>query len=160
MSDVDTGQVPDNAKNGPQDGPENNENDISNTASAEVTTDVPETTPDGNNAESAEDTIRKLRKENAERRTKAKAAEERADALAKRLHTALISATGKLADPDALAFDAEHLDDAEKLTAAIDALIEAKPYLKARKVIGDAGQGPRGGSDAGVNLLAMLPGNG
>lgn len=91
--------------------------------------------------------VEDLRKESAGYRDRAKQAEERAEALARRLHAALVRATGNLVDPDALTFDAEHLDNDQKLSAAIEALTEAKPYLKARKVAGDAGQGPRGGSE-------------
>ncbi len=71
------------------------------------------------------------------------AAEERSDALAHRLHTELVERTGKLAAPDLLPFDAEHLEDSAKLDAAIDALIEQRPYAKARTVTGDIGQGAR-----------------
>jgi hypothetical protein len=65
----------------------------------------------------------------------------RADDLARRLHTELVRATGKLQDPSDLLFDAAHLDDADKLSADIDALLTAKPHLKRRKITGDAGQG-------------------
>lgn len=68
----------------------------------------------------------------------------RADDLARRLHTELVRATGKLQDPTDLPFDAEHLDDPEKLSAAIDALIETKPHLKLRKLSGYAGLGVKG----------------
>lgn len=110
-----------------------------------------ETRPDG--AADQSDTfpreyVETLRKESAGYQDRAKTAEERADALAKRLHGELVRANGTLVDPDALTFDPEHLDDAEKLSAAIEALTDAKPYLKARKATGDAGQGPRGGNKA------------
>ncbi|WP_308280567.1 hypothetical protein [Williamsia sp. DF01-3] len=65
-------------------------------------------------------------------------------------------ATGKLADPTDLPFNAEHLEDPDALAAAVDALIEAKPHLKARRFVGDVGQGGRGSAEAGVNLLGML----
>lgn len=97
--------------------------------------------------------VENLRKENADYRTRAKTA----DDLAKRLHTELVRATGKLADPTDLPFDAAHLDDPDTLAAAVDALIEAKPHLKARKVTGNVGQGESGGS-AGVDLLSIMRG--
>ncbi len=84
--------------------------------------------------------VKDLRKENAKYRDRAK----KTDDYAHRLHTELVRATGRLADPTDLPFDEEHLTDAETLTAAIDTLLEAKPYLKARKVEGDVGQGRRG----------------
>lgn len=131
------------------DGAETDKTDATNPDTAEPDENTPETQPDGNTDNShddAESKIAKLRQENAAHRTKARDAEERAGALAKRLHTALVTATGALVDPDALPFDAEHLEDPDKLSAAIDALLSAKPYLKARKPSGDAGQGDRGGA--------------
>src|SRR4051812_32564213 len=136
------------------DGTENEQNGEPNTVTAETPDNAPGAQPDGNNDDSGETIVykradlEKLRKESAGYRDRAKTAEERADALAKRLHAELVRANGMLVDPDALPFDAEHLDDAEKLSAAIEALTDAKPYLKARKATGDAGQGPRGGNKA------------
>lgn len=98
--------------------------------------------------------VEKLRQENGRYRQRA----QRADNLAHRLHTALVEQTGKLADPTDLPFDEAHLDDADSLTAAIDALISAKPHLAARRVAGDVGQGASKPSD-GVNLLNILRGN-
>lgn len=48
---------------------------------------------------------------------------------------------GRLAAPDELAFDEAHLDDEEALTAAIDDLLARKPYLAARRPVGDVAQG-------------------
>lgn len=96
--------------------------------------------------------VEELRTENARYRTQAKTA----DGLAQRLHVALVAATGSLADPTDLPFDAEHIDDADKLAAAIDDLLERKPHLKSRRVVGDVGQGDRGKSAESVDLSAML----
>lgn len=85
--------------------------------------------------------VKDLRKENAGLRVRAK----KTDDYAHRLHTELVRATGRLADPTDLEFSEDNLDDAEALTAAIDALLEAKPHLRARKVEGDVGQGRRSG---------------
>ena len=98
--------------------------------------------------------VEKLRQENGRYRQRA----QRADNLAHRLHTALVEQTGKLADPTDLPFDEAHLDDADSLTAAIDALLTAKPHLAARRIAGDIGQGASKPSD-GVNLLNILRGN-
>ena len=98
--------------------------------------------------------VEKLRQENGRYRQRA----QRADNLAHRLHTALVEQTGKLADPTDLPFDEKHLDDADSLTAAIDALLTAKPHLAARRIAGDIGQGASKPSD-GVNLLNILRGN-
>ncbi|MFW0784862.1 hypothetical protein AAFP35_10090 [Gordonia sp. CPCC 206044] len=97
--------------------------------------------------------VEDLRKENADYRNRAKAA----DGLAQRLHTELVRATGKLADPTDMAFDAEHLDDPDKLTAAIDDLVARKPHLKARRVVGAVGQG-ESGTNTGVDLLGIMRG--
>jgi hypothetical protein len=102
------------------------------------------------------DYVEKLRKESAGYRDKAKTGESRADELSKRLHAALVTATGRLADPSDLAYSPEHLESAEALTEAIDALTAAKPHLKSRTPRGDVGQGVRGSADARVDLLGML----
>ena len=98
--------------------------------------------------------VEDLRRENADYRTRAKAA----DDLARRLHTELVRATGRLADPTDMPFDAEHLDGPERLASALDALLEAKPHLKARKVTGSIGQGESGGSGSFSLLDAMRSG--
>lgn len=98
--------------------------------------------------------VEQLRQENGKYRQRA----QRADDLAHRLHRALVEQTGKLADPTDLAFDEDHLDDADSLTTAIDDLLAAKPHLAARRVAGDIGQGASKPSD-GVNLLGILRGN-
>lgn len=81
-----------------------------------------------------------LRKEAARYRERAKAV----DVLEQRLHEALVRLDGRLADPKDLAFDAEHLEDPDKLAEAITALVEKNPRLKAMQIAGDAGQGARG----------------
>lgn len=100
--------------------------------------------------------VEKLRTENGKHRQNTAQANSRADALATRLHAELVRATGRLADPTDLAFDAEHLDDADALTAAIDALLDAKPHLASRRPTGDIGQGNRGPATAGFSLLDAL----
>lgn len=137
------------------------ETTVVNTVTADAAPDAPETQPDGNADESAGDTfprayVEDLRKESAGYRDKAKQADERADALAKRLHRELVAATGRLENPDDLVFDVEHLDDADKLSAAIDALLADRPYFAKRKVSGDAGQGPRGAADSVPQSFAEL----
>lgn len=97
--------------------------------------------------------VQKLRQEAADARVKAKDR----DDIAGRLHTAMVAATGRLADPTDLPFDEANLDDPEALRAAIDALLEAKPHLASRKPVGDVGQGNRGSAQAGnVDLAAIL----
>ncbi|MCK8644398.1 hypothetical protein [Mycobacterium colombiense] len=109
----------------------------------------------------ADRTLRKLRKENAGLRERAKAAEARAartDSLAARLHTAQVAATGKLADPADFPYnpDADLLDDSEAFNQAIDEFLEAKPHLRSRTPRGDVGQGNRGKPEEPVNFLNIL----
>jgi len=95
--------------------------------------------------------VERLRQEAADARVKAK----RTDELATRLHGALVTATGRLADPSDLAFDEEHLDDEAALTAAIDDLLGRKPHLASRRPVGDIGQGATATSES-VDLAQML----
>ncbi len=93
--------------------------------------------------------VEKLRRENGKHR-------QRAQQVAERLHTELVRATGRLADPTDLTFSAEHLDDADSLTAAIDELLDRKPHLATRRPSGDVGQGQRGTSSEPFSLLGLL----
>lgn len=93
--------------------------------------------------------VEELRQENGKYRQKA-------GNYAKRLHTELVRATGRLADPTDLPFDAAHLDDPEALTAAIDTLLEAKPHLESRRPTGDIGQGHKGEKTADFSLMDRL----
>ena len=95
--------------------------------------------------------VEDLRRENANYRTKA----QRADDLAARLHSALVAATGRLADPSDLPFEESHVDDPEALTAAIDELLTRKPHLASRRPVGDVGQGASASADT-VDLAEML----
>lgn len=95
--------------------------------------------------------VEKLRKEAADARVKAK----RADDLAVRLHTALVAATGRLADPSDLPFDEAHLKDADALTAAVDELLARKPHLASRRPVGAIGQGATSNAPS-VDLAGIL----
>jgi hypothetical protein len=127
---------------------------------AEPTTDVSADDAAVEPADDAETFDRKyveqLRKQSAGYRDKAKTTESRAEELSTRLHRALVEQTGRLADPSDLPYSAEHLDSAEALTEAIDALTAAKPHLKSRTPRGDVGQGVRGAAESHVDLLGML----
>lgn len=100
------------------------------------------------------DYVQKLRDENAKYRQRAADR----DDLATKLHTALVAATGRLADPSDLEFNPEHLDDPDALTAAIDALLTTKPHLASRKPSGDIGQGVSAVSDS-FSLSGLLRSN-
>ncbi|WP_441957919.1 hypothetical protein [Mycolicibacterium houstonense] len=98
--------------------------------------------------------VEKLRRENGKYRQRAADA----DALAQRLHTELVRATGKLADPSDLPYDEDHLADADNMVAAIEDLLARKPHLAARKLAGDIGQGNRGPATGSFSLLSALKG--
>lgn len=95
--------------------------------------------------------VEQLRSEAAESRLKAK----KADDLARQLFTARVAATGRLADPNDLAFDENLLDDLPGLEAAIEALIADHPHYAARTPRGTIGQGHTDTSDH-VDLAGML----
>ncbi|KUI27754.1 hypothetical protein [Mycobacterium sp. GA-2829] len=97
--------------------------------------------------------VEDLRQENGKYRQRA----QKADVYAQRLHTELVRATGRLADPTDMPFDEDHLAEPDKMTAAIDDLLARKPHLASRRPVGDIGQGvsPPGGT---VDLAAILRG--
>ena len=123
---------------------------------ATATPDVqPDAEPD-TTTEPAEDAdtfpreyVEKLRRESAGYR-------DNNNELSKRLHAALVAATGRLADPTDLPYSVEHLKSTETLTGAIDALLEAKPHLKARRIAGSVGQGNQGGTNSAPTSFADL----
>lgn len=133
-----------------------------NPAGENDTPDVGEGNPD----ESAESFpaayVRKLRKENADYRTRAGRAdelEEKNAAMATRLHAALVARDGRLANPDDLPFNPDHLEDETSLTAAITELIRSRPGLKARSAGGDIGHGNRGTANhKPLSLIDMIRG--
>jgi len=94
----------------------------------------------------------KLRTENAQYRERARSA----DTYAERLHTELVRATGKLADPTDLEFAEEHLDDPDALAAALGDLLARKPHLASRRPTGDIGQGASPVAASSVDLAALL----
>ncbi|KUI43914.1 hypothetical protein AU197_21150 [Mycobacterium sp. IS-1590] len=98
------------------------------------------------------DYVEKLRQENGRYRQRA----QRVDDYAHRLHTELVRATGRLADPSDLAFDEAHIHDPDALVAAIEKLITRKPHLATRQPIGDIGQGASTPSSTTVDLAAIL----
>lgn len=100
------------------------------------------------------DYVVKLRDENAKYRQRASDRDE----IATRLHTALVAATGRLADPTDLAFDDDHIVDPNNMIAAIDELLQSKPHLASRKPSGSIGQGVSGVSDT-VSLSGLLKAN-
>lgn len=100
--------------------------------------------------------VEKLRTEAKDHRHRAETAEARSEELTRQLFTLRVQATGKLADPTDLEFDADLLTDDETLNAAIDDLLSRKPHLKARKIGGSVGQGVTGNKEAPFSLLGRL----
>lgn len=96
--------------------------------------------------------VEELRQENGKYRQRA----QKTDELVQRLHTSLVAATGRLADPSDLEFNEAHLDDEEALNAAVEDLLARKPHLGARKPRGDVGQGITSGSSDTVDLAGLL----
>lgn len=116
-------------------------------------TDTESTTDDDTEADTfPREYVEQLRQENGRYRQRA----QRADELAHRLHAEMVRATGRLADPADLEFDEDHLADPDKLTAAVDELLEAKPHLASRRPAGDIGQGQHGNGGGEFSLLGML----
>ena len=95
--------------------------------------------------------VEKLRDENAKYRQRA----QKADDLARRLHSALVTASGRLQDASDLPYDESHLDDPEALETAISELLAKKPHLGSRKPAGNIGQGASNTTDT-IDLAAML----
>jgi hypothetical protein len=109
--------------------------------------------------------VRQLREENAERRTAAKAAEERArhaeEAL---LDLAIAKHASILKDPEVLFLTVKREDllgdsglpDPEKIKAAALDLAQSKPYLDARIPDGDIDQGQKGEQPKTFDFSRML----
>ena len=96
--------------------------------------------------------MERLRQENGSYRQRA----QRGDQYAQRLHTELVKATGKLADPTDLPFDESHIDDPDALAAAVDDLLARKPHLASRRPTGEIGQGASPPAASSVDLAALL----
>ena len=103
-----------------------------------VSDSTPETEPETFSA----DYVKSLREEAAAHRVKAK----RTDEANARLVQALAQADGRLIESSELTFTDDLIDESgivssEKVRAAIDALIAAKPYLASRRPVTPIAQG-------------------
>lgn len=158
MTDTDTDATPEAAEDQAADADATEDATTEQTAEDTSETEAEE---DGNDDQADDDAdtfprayVEKLRAQNARYRERAKTAE----GYAKRLHTEIVRATGRLADPTDLEFDEDHLDDPDALAAALDDLLTRKPHLASRKPVGDIGQGARGSGTEQVGLLSILKG--
>lgn len=126
-------------------------------STTETTTEQNETTETENEPTTfPRSYVESLRRESAEHRTRAADR----DALAQRLQATLVAQTGRLVDgaDDLVPFDEAYLTDSDALSAALDALLEARPYLaKPQRPSGDVGQG-RGSAPAPFSLLDAMRG--
>lgn len=113
-----------------------------------------EDTPD-DDGEQDDELVRSLRKEAGDYRRKLRDTETERDELRHELYRERVAALGVLADPDDLPFDAEALDDPDRLRELADELVSAKPHLRSRRIRQRAGQGEGSGAD-GFSLAAAL----
>lgn len=154
-ADADTGsQSTESGDQSPQGDPETPAagDSAANNSEASGDTDGGTDTTESDDADTfSREYVQELRQESAGYRTRVRDLEQQ-------LHRLQVQQTGALADPADLEFDAAHLESPEALQAAIDALLADKPHLKARRIVGDVGQGNRGSAPAEVNLLGMLQG--
>lgn len=129
----------------------------------EATEQPAETTPvAASEATSEPDTysaeyVRELRAENAERRMKAK----RVDDANTRLARAYAQQDGRLIESSELTYGEHLLDDdglvdPAKVTAAIDALLQAKPYLASQRPLQPIAQGVREDVPEQPGLFSLL----
>lgn len=104
--------------------------------------------------------VERVRGESRRYRERAQAAEQRAGDLAAALWRTRVESLDRLADPDDLPLpdDADPLDD-DALAAAVDALLERKPHLAARRARGDVGQHERREDTEAVSLAGLLRAN-
>ena len=118
--------------------------------------DEPSQQPPGGEQTFPLEYVQGLRTEAADARVKAK----RSDALAARLTAAYAAQDGRLADASDLphsdaVLDEDGLVDPAKVTAAVDALLAAKPHLASRRPASVVEQGAREAED-GFSLAALL----
>jgi hypothetical protein len=153
MPDTDTAEAAEVGDTYPADVLTTEDSDVETTSDSDADTGAAADEDQGDDAETFPRAyVEKLRAQNARYRERAK----NADLYAHRLHTELVRATGRLADPTDLEFAHEHLDDPDALAGALDDLLARKPHLASRKPVGDIGQGNRGSSSEPFSLLGLL----
>lgn len=119
----------------------------------------PEASPDPSSEPDtySADYVRELRAESAERRVKAK----RVDDANARLAQAYAQQDGRLIAPSELTYgdhllDDDGLVDAVKVSAAIDELLQAKPYLATQRPLQPIAQGVRQEVPEPQGLFSLL----
>lgn len=74
----------------------------------------------------------------------------------KKLHSALVAIDGRLANPEDLPFNADHLESELAMDLAITDFLKSHPTLKKNYVAGDVGQGARGSENKPVDLIELM----
>lgn len=120
-------------------------------------TPVTNVTPEDDQTTFTAEYVKELRDEAAAHRVKSK----RVDDANVRLATSYASATGRLVDVDAFTFTDDMLGedglvDEAKVRTAVDALIEAKPYLARRTPITPIAQGVQPEAPETPGLFALI----
>lgn len=128
--------------------------------------------PDGDEVESVEgehdddkrqtfgrDYVEHLRGKSAGYRLRMKEAESKVESLQRSLFAERLARLDLVVDPEAVPYDPALLDDDDALEAHVEALLDAKPYLKKRKAGGDIGQHTNETHGGGFSLLDAMRAN-
>lgn len=128
------------------------------TESSEESTDTEQpAAKETEETDSSDNEIKAVRREAANYRTKLRERETELESMKSELFAAKVSASGLFADPTDMPVNLDLVSDDEALTAAMEALLESKPHLRARQ-FGNIGQGERGTAQ-GVSLGSILRNN-
>lgn len=103
--------------------------------------------------------VEQLRTKGAGYRLRAKEAENQLETLQRQLFKEKLQRLDLVVDTDAVPYDPDLLDDDSDLSAAVETLLESKPYLRKRNVGGNIGQHTSNDSTTAVSLLSTLRNN-
>lgn len=103
--------------------------------------------------------VEQLRDKSANYRLRAKESEQRLEEVQRALFSERVQRLDLLVNPEELPYNPALLDSTEELTAAVEQLLESKPYLRKRKAGGDIGQHDQQGTGDGFSLLGALRAN-
>ena len=103
--------------------------------------------------------VEQLRDKSAGYRLRAKESEQRLEEVQRALFSERVQRLDLLVNPEELPYNPALLDSPEELTAAVEQLLESKPYLRKRKAGGDIGQHDQQSNGDGFSLLGALRAN-
>ena len=103
--------------------------------------------------------VERLRDKSAGYRLRAKESEQRLEEVQRALFRERVQRLDMLVNPEELPYNPALLDSPEELTAAVETLLESKPYLRKRKAGGDIGQHDQQSNGDGFSLLGALRAN-